>query len=141
MKTFCITTATIAAALALSFPAMAGPQIAAPQDGPMLIKSAQFAIKSPASNACPAPAKSTGWIFTSKPGPVSYMIVRKGGGVAGPFMAEAVAGPAGAMATVTRNFEVHSAIDAEYRILVANSGGIASNWAPLRASCKIQLGG
>ncbi|MBU4531592.1 MAG: hypothetical protein KUA43_15625 [Hoeflea sp.] len=140
MKTTMILTA---AAMLISVPAFAGQKLAAPQDGPMLVKSAQFAIKSPASNTCPAPAKSTGWIFTSKPGTVSYMIVRKGGGVAGPFKAEAVkaASGAGAMATIKRDFEVNSAIDAEYRILVAGSGGIASNWAPLRASCKIQLGG
>ncbi|WP_417409448.1 hypothetical protein [Hoeflea sp.] len=138
MKTTIILTAV---AIAISAPAFAGQKLAAPQEGPMIVKSAQFAIKSPASNACPAPAKSTGWIFTSKPGPVSYMIVRKGGAVAGPFKAEAVKAASGAMATISRSFEVTSAIDAEYRILVAGSGGVASNWAPLKASCKIPLGG
>lgn len=47
----------------------------------------------------------------------------------------------GAMATIKRSFEVKFAINAEYRNLVAGSGGIVSNWAPLKASCKIQLGG
>jgi hypothetical protein len=130
-----------AAVIAISAPAFAGPKLAAPQDNPMVVKSAQFAIKSPISNACPAPAKSTGWIFTSKPGPVSYMIARKGGGVAGPFTVQAIKTATGGMATVSRNFEVKSAIDTEYRILVAGSGGVVSNWAPLKASCKIQLGG
>ena len=140
MKT---STALIAASLAicLTGPTMAGQKLAAPQDSPMIVKSAQFAIKSPASNACPAAAKSTGWIFTSKPGPVSYMIARKGGGVAGPFTALAVEGPGGPVATISRNFEVISAIDTEYRLLVAGSGGVVSNWAPLKASCKIKLGG
>jgi hypothetical protein len=140
MRTTMILTA---AAIAISAPAFAGQKLAAPQDGPMIVKSAQFAIKSPASNACPAPAKSTAWIFTTKPGTVSYMIVRKGGSVAGPFKAEAVkaASGQGAIATVKREFEVKSVIDADYRILVAGSGGVVSNWAPLKASCKIQLGG
>ncbi|MEP3437724.1 MAG: hypothetical protein ABJN75_13220 [Hoeflea sp.] len=61
--------------------------ISAPQDGPMIVKSAQFAIKSPASTACPAPEKSTAWSFTSIPGTVSYMVVRKGGSVSGRFKA------------------------------------------------------
>lgn len=138
MKTSIILTA---AAIALSAPAFAGQKLAAPQDAPLTVKSAQFAIKSPASNACPAPAKSTGWIFTSKPGSVSYMIARKGGGVAGPFTAQAIKTATGGMATISRNFEVKSAIDTEYRILVAGSGGVVSNWAPLKASCKIKLGG
>lgn len=38
------------------------------------------------------------------------------------------------MATIKRCFEVKFAIN-------AGSGGIVSNWAPLKASCKIQLGG
>ena len=138
MKTTIILTAV---AIAISAPAFAGQKLAQPQEGPMIVKSAQFAIKSPASNACPAPAKSTAWIFTSKPGPVSYMIARKGGGVSGPFSAQAVKSGDGAMATVSRSFEVKSAIDTEYRILVSGSGGVVSNWAPLKASCKILLGG
>ena len=137
-KTITLLTAAI---IALSAPALAGQKLAAPQDGPMSITSAQLAIKSPASNACPASAKLTGWIFASKPGPVSYMIVRKGGAVTGPFKAEAVKAASGAMATISRSFEVTSAIDAEYRILVVGSGGVVSNWAPLKASCKIPLGG
>lgn len=138
MKTTLILTAAI---IAISAPVLAGQKLAAPKDGPMVVTSAQLAIKSPASNACPAPAKLTGWVFTSKPGPVSYMIVRKGGSVTGPFKTEAVKSASGAMATISRSFEVKTAINAEYRILVAGSGGIGSNWAPLKASCKILLGG
>jgi hypothetical protein len=103
---------------------------------------AMMAIKSPATNACPAAAKMTGWIMTNKPGTVSYMIARKGGGVSGPFQVNAVASAQGAMATISRNMQIHQPIDAEYRILVADgTGKVLSNWAPLKASCKIMLGG
>jgi len=114
----------------------------APGEAPFKATSAMMAIKSPATTACPAQAKMAGWIMTNKPGTVSYMIARKGGGVSGPFQAEAVPSATGAMATITRNMEIVSAIDAEYRILVADgTGKVMSNWAPLKASCKIGLGG
>lgn len=103
---------------------------------------AMMAIKSPATNACPAAAKMTGWIMTNKPGSVSYMIARKGGGVSGPYQVNAVLSAQGAMATISRNMEIHQPVNAEYRILVADgTGQVMSNWAPLKASCKIQLGG
>lgn len=123
--------------------AMAASQnLAAPQAAPMKPTKAQLAIKSPAVNACPAQAKMAGWIMTSKPGKISYMIAKKGGGVSGPYEAEAVKSAAGAMASFSRNLTIHQAIDAEYRILVASPyGNVMSNWAPLRASCKIKLGG
>ena len=114
----------------------------APGETPFRATSAMMAIKSPATNACPAQAKMAGWIMTNKPGTVSYMIVRKGGSVSGPFQAQAVPSANGAMATITRNMEIVHAIDAEYRILVADgTGQVMSNWAPLKASCKIGLGG
>ena len=104
--------------------------------------SALLAIKSPATNACPAQAKMTGWIMTNKPGTVSYMIAKKGGGVSGPYQANAVPSAKGAMATFSRNLMIHQAFNAEYRILVADgAGNVLSNWAPMKASCKIQLGG
>jgi hypothetical protein len=112
--------------------------------GPQEFKAtgAMMAIKSPATNACPAAAKMTGWIMTNKPGTVSYMIARKGGGVSGPYQVNAVPSAEGAMATISRNMEIHQPIDAEYRILVADgTGQVMSNWAPLRASCKVMLGG
>jgi hypothetical protein len=106
------------------------------------VTSAMLAIKSPATNACPTQAKMTGWIMTNKPGPVSYMMARKGGSVSGPFQINAVPSAKGAMATFSRNIPIHNAIDAEYRILVADgTGKIMSNWVPMKASCKIKLGG
>ncbi len=132
-------------ALALSSSAVslaeAAPKLVAPGDQPMVVKSAQLAIKSPGVNVCPSNAKIAGWIFTSKAGPVTYMIVRKGGAVSAPKTIQAIKAPAGYVASFSKTFEVLTAIDAEYRILVSQSDGVVSNWAPLKASCKIQLGG
>ena len=114
----------------------------APVAGPLKAVSAQLAIKSPKVNVCPATATMAGWIQTNKPGPVSYMIARKGGTVSGPFTLQAVEAVNGGMASFTKSFEVHNAINAEYRILVSGTDGkVMSNWVPLTASCKIKLGG
>jgi hypothetical protein len=114
----------------------------APGNSPFKAISAQLAIKSPSVNVCPANAKMAGWIMTNKPGTVSYMIARKGGSVSGPFTLEAVKSVNGGMASFSKVFPVHQAIDAEYRILVSGTDGqVMSNWVPLKASCKIQLGG
>ncbi len=101
------------------------------------VVKAQLAIKSPGEGACPMPAKMTGWIFTSKPGTVQYMIARKGGSVSGPYTANAVKGSNGIhIASFSRNFDVHHSIDAEYRILIGQKyGKTLSNWAPLTKSC------
>ena len=110
--------------------------------GPMTAKSAQLAIKSPSVNVCPTTAKMAGWIHTNKPGKVSYMIAKKGGGVSGPYILNAVKSANGGMASFARNLQIHHAINTEYRILVAGpSTNVMSNWVPLTASCKIQLGG
>ena len=114
----------------------------APGESPFTVVSALMAIKSPASNACPAQAKMVGWITTNKPGTVVYMIARKGGNVDGPYQVKSVPSAKGAMATFKRDMTIETAIDAEYRILVADgTGKVISNWAPLKASCKIKLGG
>ena len=114
----------------------------APATGPMKAISAQLAIKSPKVNVCPATATMAGWIQTSKPGQVSYMIAQKGGSVSGPFTLEAVEAVNGGMASFSKSFQVHNAINTEYRILVSGSDGkVMSNWVPLKASCKIKLGG
>lgn len=133
--------AAAALSLAIATPAIAGPKLAPPQNAPFKVEKAQLAIKSPGVNACPTHAKISGWIFTNKPGPVTYMIVRRGGQVGAPRTITAVKGAGGYIASFTRTFEIHNAIDAQYRILVSNSGGVVSNWAPLKASCKIKLGG
>ena len=73
---------------------------------------------------------------------VSYMIARKGGSVTGPFTLNAVEAVNGGMASFSNSFEVHNAVNTEYRILVSGSAGkVMSNWVSLRASCKIKLGG
>lgn len=133
------------AAAAISFAplsASAGGLKAPGGDTPFRITSAQLAIKSPATNACPTKAKMTGWIMTNKPGKVSYMLVRQGGSVAGPYTLDAVpAANGGGMASFTRMLNIDTAIDTQYRILLSDGTGRGSNWAPLRASCKIKLGG
>lgn len=141
MKTAHLIATALIAATAAATPAIAGNKLIAPTDSAFKVEKAQLAIKSPGVNVCPAQAKVAGWIFTNKAGPVQYMIVRKGGQVGAPQTAQAVKGPAGYVASFSRTFEINNAINAEYRILVSNSGGITSNWAPLKASCKIQLGG
>lgn len=103
----------------------------------MKVKKAQLAIQSPNNGVCPAPAKMTGWLFTNKPGTVHYMIARKGGSVSGPFKTQAVKGSNGVhMASFTREFPVHTSINAKYRILVGKKyGTVLSNWAPLSVDC------
>ena len=134
-----IAAALVTAAAATS--AMAGNKLATPQAPDFKVERAQLAIKSPKTNACPAQARMTGWIFTNQAGPVTYMIVHKPGQVSAPKTIEAVEGPGGYVATFSDVFEITEAIDAEYRILVSNSGGVVSNWAPLHANCTIKLGG
>ncbi|MEO1747895.1 MAG: hypothetical protein AAFR27_04635 [Pseudomonadota bacterium] len=136
-----LSTLVTAFALALSTPAFAVNDLAPPTEGKMKVKSAQLGIKSPASNVCPAQATVKGWIFTTKPGTVHYMLVRKGGSVSGPFSVQSKKAASGYMAEFSRNLTIGTAIDAEYRIAVSNSGGVVSNWAPLKANCSIGLGG
>ncbi|MEO1703036.1 MAG: hypothetical protein AAFR71_13390 [Pseudomonadota bacterium] len=137
----CLSTLAALAALALSTPAHAVNDLAPATEGKMKVKSAQLGIKSPASNVCPAQATVTGWIFTTKPGTVNYMLIRKGGSVSGPFAVEAKKAASGYMAQFSRSLNIVTSINAEYRIAVSNSGGVVSNWAPLKANCSIGLGG
>ena len=122
--------------------ALAGNLIAPPATK-LKVTKAQLAIKSPIVNVCPATAKMSGWIFTNKPGTLQYMIARKGGSVSGPYTIQSTTGANGLhMASFTRNFDVHHKINSHYRILIGNKyGKTLSNWAPLKASCKIMLGG
>ena len=70
------------------------------------------------------------------------MLAKKGGAVSGLFTLEAIKAVQGGMATFSRTVSINQAINAEYRILVADTNGkVPSNWAPLNASCNIQLGG
>lgn len=90
--------AAAALSLAIATPAIAGPKLAPPQNAPFKVEKAQLAIKSPGVNACPTHAKISGWIFTNKPGPVTYMIVRRGGQVGAPRTITAVKGAGGYIA-------------------------------------------
>jgi len=135
----------IAASIAVAASAniVSAGKIVAPGVSPVKVVKAQLAIKSPIVNVCPTTAKMTGWIFTSKPGTIQYMLARKGGQVSGPYTIESKKGANGlSMASFSQNLDVLQKTDAEYRILVGeNYGKTLSNWAPLKASCKIQLGG
>ena len=133
---------TLVATAAVATAAFAGTVIAPPAKA-LKVTKAQLAIKSPNVNVCPAGAKLTGWIFTNKPGTLEYVIVRKGGQVTGPFQIQSKTGAIGLhMASFTRSFQVYHKMDTQYRILIGNKYGKAqSNWAPLKASCKIGLGG
>ena len=129
----------IAAALvsiATATSAFAWDKVANPQEPAFKVEKAQLAIKSPDTGICPAEAKVAGWIFTNKAGPVTYMLVRKGGQVGFPQTIQAVKGAAGYVASFSNTFQVLNDTDAEYRILVSKSGGVVSNWAPLKASCQ-----
>ncbi|MEX3006919.1 hypothetical protein [Hoeflea sp. TYP-13] len=102
----------------------------------------QMGIKSPATNTCPADAKLTAWVFTNKEGSVPIFIARAGGsGVAGPYMVQTKATGNGTfMGTYSRTLTIHQAIDTQYRASAPNFKQL-SNWVPLKATCKIGLGG
>lgn len=127
----------------VSIPAIANSQmIKAPQAEPFKVIGALLAIKSPKVNACPTKGKMAGWITTTKPGTVSYMIAKKGGAVSGPYTLNAVKSTNGAMASFSRNMPINQATNTEYRILVADgTGKVMSKWVPLKASCKFLVGG
>lgn len=118
-------------------------KLVAPGAKPMQVISAQMGIKNPITNACPAKAHMTLWIKTTKPGPVSYMIAKKGGGVSGPFTIQSVKGGNGiSMATFSKTYDIHQPFNAQYRVLVSGTNDkVMSNWVTMRASCKILLGG
>jgi hypothetical protein len=94
---------------------------------------AQLGIISPADGVCPGNAKVTAWVFSNKPGTVDVMLVRKGGGVFGPYAVTTAKGSGGVvMGTMTTGFAIDAPTTAEYRIVVAG-GVVASNWVPLTA--------
>lgn len=135
-------TALIAAA-ALATIAGSAQALDIQQGGQLTLKvtKLQMGIKSPATNTCPADAKLTAWVFTNKAGSVPIYIARDGGGVAGPYMVETKATGNGAfMGTYSRTLSIHQPIDTQYRASAPNFSQL-SNWVPLKASCKIGLGG
>jgi len=132
----------IAILAAFGTAAFAG-KLAVPTVGPTIATKAQLGIKNPITNACPAKAKLAIWIFTNKPGPVNYMIAKKGGAVSGPYTIQSKKGANGlSMASFTKTYNIHQPFNAQYRVLVSGTNGkVMSNWVTMRASCKIMLGG
>jgi hypothetical protein len=106
------------------------------------VKQVQLGIKSPTTNACPTKAQMNIWVFTNKPGSVPIYVARAGGsGVSGPYMVQTKAtGNGKFMGTYSRTLPIHQPVDTRYRAS-APSFGALSNWVPLKASCKIGLGG
>lgn len=133
----------VAASSFLATVAYAGPgDFVSGGNGPAKVLKAQLGIKGPKTTVCPNEATVTGWVFTNYPGMVQVMIARKGQGVGAPVMIEAKPAANGQyMAVYSRKVPIHAAVDAEYRLLVGGGSGVVSNWAPLKASCAIGLGG
>lgn len=95
----------------------------------------QLGIRSPLDNVCPGDAKMNVWVFSNKPGSIPILIVRKNGGVSGPYNVETVKGANGlSMGVYSDDMTIINPIDAEYRVVTPNSD-IASNWVPLKADC------
>ncbi|MEO4042061.1 hypothetical protein AAFN47_10690 [Hoeflea sp. CAU 1731] len=106
------------------------------------VAQVQMGIQSPKTNACPTEAKMMVWVFTNKPGTVPVYIARDGGGsVSGPYQVKTKAtGNGKYMGVYSRTLKIHQPIDARYRASAPNFKKL-SNWVPLKASCKIGLGG
>ena len=122
--------------------ALAGGNFQQGGSGPLNVNSVDLAIKSPASNACPADAAMAFWIYTNKPGTISYMTIREGVG-AGPVQtAQATKVNGKYVAAISRTLSINAKIDTRYRIAARGAGDYRfSNWVPLRANCTIMLGG
>lgn len=138
MKAFILAAALAATATT----AMAGGQFQAGGSGPLKVTSTLLAIKSPATNACPAEAKVKAWIYTTRAGPVQYMMIRHGQGAGTVQTATAKEVNGKYVAEISRVVTIHNKIDAQYRIAARGTGDFQfSNWAPLKANCTIPLGG
>ncbi|MEM7302126.1 MAG: hypothetical protein AAF468_13660 [Pseudomonadota bacterium] len=132
----------VATAIALTATqAIAGGKLQQPGSKPMSVKSVTLAIKSPKTNACPATGWVKGWIHTSKPGKVTYMIARRGGSVSMPKSIQAKKVGSKYVAYFSQKLNIVTAINTHYSILVPTAyGPKKSRWVPLKASCKIKLG-
>ncbi len=102
----------------------------------------QMGIKSPKTNACPANASMKIWVFSNKPGKVPVYVAKAGGtAVAGPYMVKTKATGNGTyMGTYSKTLKIHQPINAKYRASAPKFKKL-SNWVPLKATCKIKLGG
>ncbi|MEZ5812373.1 MAG: hypothetical protein R3D45_13255 [Rhizobiaceae bacterium] len=114
--------------------ASAGGQFQVGGSGPLLVKSATLAIKVPVSLGCQGTAKMKAWIYTTKGGTISYMMIRHGQGAGA--VQTAVAKKVGNkyVAEISRTLTIHHPIDAKYRIAAKGIGNYKfSNWVPLKA--------
>jgi hypothetical protein len=113
--------------------------MAPPPEVPMKALSAQLGIQGPKTKVCPNTAKMAAWIKTNKAGKIGFRLKRKDG-PAGPLIfAEAVKAGSGYMATYKRTLPITQPIDQAYSVVVPGSGGVASPFVPLKASCSVGL--
>ncbi len=99
-------------------------------------------IKSPKTTACPATASLKVWVFSNKAGQVPVYIAKAGGtAVSGPHLVKTKkTGNGTYMGVYSKPLKIHQAIYAKYRASAPKYKKL-SNWVPLKASCKIKLGG
>lgn len=137
---YAVITAFVVMTIVTSAAIASSPSMKTSNEAPLKATGVQLAITSPAVNVCPAKAKMAGFIMTTKPGTVEYMIAKKDGGISGPFVAEAVDSVQGGMASFNRDLEINHPVDGAYRLLVAGTDGeVLSDWVPLKASCNMSL--
>ncbi len=113
--------------------------LAQPPLVPIKALAAQLGIIGPKTKLCPAKATMKVWIKTNKAGKIGFRMVKKGGPVGQMIFATAVKGPAGYMATYSKELSIHQPLDTAYAVNVP--GGVQSNFVPLKASCALKLPG
>lgn len=138
-----IKVAVIGAALAGNIASAKADQIKAPQGAAMKVMDVTLAIKSPKTNTCPETGKLKAWIKTSKAGPVDYFFAREGGAPGSLKTANVKKTSNGYMLILSQDLGIHQAIDTKYRLFAKGANGQykKSMWVPLKATCKIGLGG
>ena len=113
-----------------------GDKIAPGNNVKFKVKSVQMGITAPAGDTCPTNAKMGIWFRTNKPGPVTFMVVRKGQSVFGPKVVQSIKGAGGVyLATYMQDLTITSSIDTQYRALIADGTGRTSNWITLKVEC------
>ena len=102
--------------------------------GPLLVKSIALGIKSPQSLACPPNAPMQAWIYTTKAGKISYMIIRHGQGAGQVKTVNAQKYGSKYVAQISGLVPMPVGVDAKYRIAAKGIGDYKfSNWVPLKA--------
>lgn len=137
------TLASAAALIALGLTSAQAMDIKQPTQGKFKVTSVTLAIKSPATNTCPADGKLMAWIKTNKAGTVDYFFAKKGHAPGQMKQAQAIKTNSGYMVILNQTLTAHQPIDTEYRLMAKGiSGGYKmSNWVSFKANCKIGLGG